>query len=143
MFARLSSGITLCLAYFLEFFQVSGTLCALIHVQHYFLDISFFVTSKCCMHQSPAFYTLWDSFSGLRMNLYSNAKHFFIASSHAYFCFRGHKHLIDPYQNTIPRAMPLHKLKKSQLQERFMLVTHDSWSSENALHECFMAEQWC
>ena len=26
----------------------------------------------------------------------------------------------------IPRAMPLHELKKVQLQERFMLMTHDS-----------------
>ena len=33
---------------------------------------------------------------------------------------------IDRYQNAIPRAMPLHELKKVQLQKCFMLMTHDS-----------------
>ena len=33
---------------------------------------------------------------------------------------------IDLYQNDIPRAVPLHKLKKVQLQECFMLMTGDS-----------------
>ena len=35
-------------------------------------------------------------------------------------------YMIDRYQNAIPRAMPLHELKKVQLQERFTLMTHDS-----------------
>ena len=33
---------------------------------------------------------------------------------------------IDRYQNAIPRAMPLHALKKVQLQEHFTLMTQDS-----------------
>ena len=33
---------------------------------------------------------------------------------------------IDRYQNAIPRAMPLHELKKVQLQEHFTPMTHDS-----------------
>ena len=33
---------------------------------------------------------------------------------------------IDRYQNAMPRAMPLHELKKFQPQERFTLMTHDS-----------------
>ena len=42
--------------------------------------------------------------------------------------------------------MPLHELKQILilLQERFTPITHDSiWSSENALHGCFIAERWC
>ena len=33
---------------------------------------------------------------------------------------------IDQYQNAIPRVMPLHEFKQVQLQERFMLMAHDS-----------------
>ena len=33
---------------------------------------------------------------------------------------------IDRYQNNIPGVMPLLELKKVQLQERFLLMTHDS-----------------
>ena len=32
---------------------------------------------------------------------------------------------IGRYQNAIPTAMPFRELKKVQLQERFMLMTHD------------------
>ena len=34
--------------------------------------------------------------------------------------------IIDQYQNAIPKAMPLHELKKDQIQQRFTLMTQDS-----------------
>ena len=70
---------------------------------------------------------------------------------------------LDQYQNAIPaipRAMPLHKLNKVQLQDRFMaqdsiLILYyilrwkqiklnwiEYWSSENTLHVRFIAEWW-
>ena len=52
---------------------------------------------------------------------------FFIAHLHAPFRFWGQEHLSgNRYQNAIPRAMPPHVLKQVQLQERFMLMTHNS-----------------
>ena len=52
---------------------------------------------------------------------------FFIALSHAHFCFWGKSVLpIDRYQNATRRAILLQELKKVQLQEHFMHVTQDS-----------------
>ena len=63
-----------------------------------------------------------------KLNSYSNAKQFYIPLSHAHFCFFEvmSVHPIYQYQNTTPRAMSLHELKKVQLQECFTLMTHDS-----------------
>ena len=50
--------------------------------------------------------------------------------------------LINQYQNAIPSAMPLHKLKKVPTSRVFH--THDIWFywwSENPVHERFIAEQ--
>ena len=78
----------------------------------------FFLLEICNIHNTTCVNTILDS--------YLNAKHFFIALSHAHFPFLMSIYPIDQYQNTIPRAMLLHELKKFQLQERFTLMTHDS-----------------
>ena len=63
----------------------------------------------------------------LKLDLYSNAKHFFIALLHAHFCFYGMNiHPLDQYQNAIPRTMTLHDLKKVQSQEHVTFMTQDS-----------------
>ena len=63
----------------------------------------------------------------VKLNSYSNAKCFFFAFLHAHFSFEVMSvYSIDRYQNSTPRAMPLHELKKVQIQEHFMLLTHDS-----------------
>ena len=51
-------------------------------------------------------------------------------------------YLIDQYQNATARAMPLHELKKVQLQECFTLMTQDLIGClKPFLHERFIAEQ--
>ena len=79
----------------------------------------------------------------VKLNSYSNAKHFFIAFSHAHFVFEVMSaYPIDWNQNAIPRVMPLHELKKVHSR---VFHTHDTWfywSSEKALHEPFIAERW-
>ena len=56
-----------------------------------------------------------------KLDSYTNAKHFFIALSHAHFHFKVMNiYPIDQYENTIPRVMPLHELKKA------LIMTQDS-----------------
>ena len=54
-------------------------------------------------------------------------------------------YLIDRYQNALPRATYAHDTWSSEnaLHERFQMTKcHERTSSENALHERFITEQW-
>ena len=72
-------------------------------------------------------------------------KAFFIAFSHAHFCFWGHEHLPNrskskPYSKSDATQW----VEKSSTSGAFHAPdTGFYWSSENALHECFIAKQWC
>ena len=68
-------------------------------------------------------------------------KHFFIALSHAHFHFlRSRASLIDRYQIATSKAISLHELKKSTTSRAIRARdTGFYWSSENALHERFIA----
>ena len=50
---------------------------------------------------------------------------------------------IEQYQNTTPRAMLFHELKKVQLQERVTLMTQDSTGHLKTLCMSIFAKQWC
>ena len=57
----------------------------------------------------------------VKLNSYSDTKRFFIILSQAHGCFSGHERLsYRSIQTAIPKATPLHELKKIQLQ-RFTL----------------------
>ena len=71
----------------------------------------------------------------LKLNSYSNKKHFFIALLHAHFPFWGHEHLsIDQYQNAMSGAMPLQELKNSHDKILLVIWKRSAWS--------FIAKQW-
>ena len=71
--------------------------------------------------------TVWS----IKLNPYLNARHFFIALSHAHF------HFLRPwasnqYQNPVQNQFSP-ELKKFQLPEGFMLTTYDSTGFQNTL----------
>ena len=68
-------------------------------------------------------------------------KRFFIALSHAHFRFEVMSILpIDRYKNTTSRVISQHRVEKSSTSKAFHARdTRFYWSSENALHERFIA----
>ena len=72
-------------------------------------------------------FTKWTK--DVQLNSYSNAKRFSSLSCKRITVFEVMKvYPIDRYQNAIPKAMPLHDLKKksSIARAQFILMTHDS-----------------
>ena len=79
------------------------------------------------LQESRSVWVVWTRTVWFKLKLYLNAV-FFLSLSH--MCTSVFEVMsvypLDWYQNPIPRAMPLHELKKVQLQEHFTLMTHDS-----------------
>ena len=90
----------------------------------------------------PSFALKWGYSAGLEAEFILERKRFFITLSHAHFPFFEVKSVlpIDRYQNATSKAISQHELKKVPTSRAIdALDTGFYWSSENALHERFIA----
>ena len=79
-----------------------------------------------------------------KLNSYTNAKYFFVASSHAYFHFWGHELLTD---GLISKHYPKSDAaiwfeKSSNSRAENICDTRFCYLTKIVLHEHFIAEQW-